>query len=117
MPLLGVKGADHFAILVSGAVMPRDVDHRWRVNAAIGNRRIELRFDFDTGEVVRTIVDPNVVVLIYSQARDAAHLPLVRQGFGPTGIHFEFRRGLGLSSQPAVKKPGRKKNRTNSQYR
>ena len=96
MPLRRVKGADDVSVLVAGAIMPGDVDHRRRVDATIGNRRIQLRFDFDGCEIVRTIVDPNVVVLIHGQAGHAAHLPLVGQGLGPARIDFELRRRLRL---------------------
>src|SRR6202040_1932127 len=36
MPLRRVKGADHLSVLVAGAIMPRDVNHRRRVDATIG---------------------------------------------------------------------------------
>ena len=94
--------------------MPRDVDHRRRVDATVGNRRIQLRLKFDTCEIVRTIVNPNVVVFVNGQARDATHLPLAGQGLGPAHIDFEFRRGFRLRSQPAMENAGRKENRTNS---
>ena len=98
VPLLGFNVADDVAVLIAGAIMPGDVDHGRRMGAAIGDGRIQLRFDFDAGEIVGAVVDPDVVVLIDGQAGDAAHLPLVGQRLGPTGIDFVFRRRFRLRS-------------------
>ena len=87
VPLRRIEGTDDVAVLV-------DVDHRGRPDAAIGERRSQLRLELDIGQIVRTIQHPDVVVLIHGQPRDAAHLPLVRQGFGPVRIELELGRGF-----------------------
>ena len=83
MALGRIEGADDGAVLV-------DVDHRGRADAAIGQRRRELRFEFDIGKIVGTIQHPDVVVLIDGEARDASELPLVWQGLGPVRIVLEL---------------------------
>ena len=83
--------------------------------SAIG--RIQLRFHFNAGEIVGTVVDPDVVVLIDGQTGDAAHLPLVGQRLGPARIDFVLRRRFRLRSQATVVNAGKEKNRTNSEHR
>ena len=84
MPLRRIEGADHVAVLV-------DVDHRWRPDAAVGDGRAQLRFQLHISQVVGTVVDPDVVVLIHRQPGDAADLPFVRHRLGPVRIELVFR--------------------------
>ena len=91
VPLRRVERPDDVAVFV-------DVDHRWRPDAAVRNRRSELCLELNICQVVRTVVHPDVVVLVDGQARDASHLPLVRQRLGPVGIVFVAGGGLRLDS-------------------
>ena len=91
VPLRRVERPDDVAVLV-------DVDHRGRPDAAIRNRRRELGLELDICQIVRTVVHPDVVVLVHGQARDASHLPLVRQRLRPVGIEFVAGHGLRMRS-------------------
>src|SRR5262249_22492313 len=81
VPLRRVKGTDDVALLV-------EMNHCRRMNAAIGNRRIQLCLELDACQIVRPIKHPEVIVLIDSQPRNASEFPLVRQWFGPIRIEL-----------------------------
>ena len=86
VPLRGIEGTDHAAGLV-------DVNHGGRADAAIGERRSQFGFELDIGEIVGTVEDPDIVVLVHGEPGDTAHFPFVGKGPGPAGIEPEFRRG------------------------
>ena len=74
-----IDGTDGIAALI-------DMNHGRRSLATVGcgGSQAEMALGFDG--VVRTIVDPDVVVFIDGQAGDAAHLPLIGQRLRPVGI-------------------------------
>jgi hypothetical protein len=41
------------------------MNHCRRVNAAVGNRRIQLCLEFDAREIVGAIEHPNVIVVVH----------------------------------------------------
>ena len=71
-----------------------EVNHRRRTRAAQSERRGELRMQLDVREVVRPVVDPDVVVAVEREPRDAAELPEIRQVLWPGRIEDELGRPL-----------------------
>src|SRR5215472_997761 len=87
MPLWRIEGSDHVSLLV-------EMDHRRRTHATI--RDADLCLQFNIREIVRAIQDPDVVVLVHGQPRDASKFPLVGQRLRPVRIELELRRRQGL---------------------
>src|SRR5437762_6913642 len=85
-----IKRSDDVALLI-------EMDHRRRMHTAIGDSGIQLGLELDSGQIVRTVQDPDVIVLIDGQPGHAAELPLVREWFGPIRIEFVLWRGLRLT--------------------
>ena len=92
VPLRRIERTDDVAALV-------EVNHRRRPDAAARQRRRQLGVELDVREIVRAVQHPDVVVPVDGKARDAAHLPLVGQRFGPVGIELVARRGRCLRGQ------------------
>ena len=88
-----VERADDFA-------RPVDMDHRWRPHAAERERRLELRVQLDVRQIVRPVVDPDVVVTVDREACNAAHFPQLWQVFRPGGVEDELGHGLCVHCAP-----------------
>ena len=67
-----------------------EMDHRRRAHAAERERRVELGVQLDVREVVRAVVEPDVLVAVEREPRDAAELPVVRQVLRPRRIEDEL---------------------------
>ena len=96
-----------------------EMNHRRRTRAAQRERRVELRMQLDVREVVRPVVDPDVVVAVDGEPGNAAELPEIRQVLWPGRIEDEIGwllragdRGSACRDEPCADEDGPSKRRT-----
>ena len=76
-----------------------EMDHRRRAHAAERERRVELGVQLDVREIVRAVVEPDVLVAVEREPRDAAELPVIRQVLRPRRIEDELGRALRVRAE------------------